>query len=75
MANAGVEKYKKDFAWAQNELYNYAKSINLPLEKRKDNKKEYIKLFNITILKIYYSKNTVKYRLFGFIPFIVKIRV
>ncbi len=67
--------YKKDVDWALSEFYNFANEHNIRLSPEDDRKIEYIKLFNITILKIYYSKHIVKYKLFGFITFLTKIIV
>ena len=67
-------KHTRDYNWAINELYEYAEknSINININNI-IKKKEYYKLFNITLMKIYYYENLVKYNLLGFIPFIRKI--
>lgn len=68
-------KHKKDVDWAMEEFYNFAKEHNIALSPEEDRKIEYIKFFNITILKICYSKNLIKYKLFGFITFLTKITI
>ena len=35
-------------------------------------KREVIKMFGLTFLKVYYYENIIKYKLFGFIPFLTK---
>ena len=66
-------KHKEDYNWARSQMLNFVKEKNIKLPKdRKFYKKENIKLFNFTILKIYYFQNVVKYNLLGFIPFIKK---
>lgn len=69
------KKVKEDFIWAKNELYKFAKEHNIELQKQPEGKKEYIKLFNITIFKIYYQKSVIKYKLLGFIPFLTRIKM
>ena len=67
-------KHSRDYNWAFNELYEYAEKNNININiSNIIKKKEYYKVFNITLLKIYYYENLVKYKLLGFIPFIRKI--
>lgn len=65
------KKFKNDAAWANSESRNFAKEHGIYLGRV--NKRVYIKLFNLfPIMKIYYINNSVRYLLFGFIPFITK---
>ena len=67
-------KHSRDYNWAINELYEYAEKNNININiSNVIKKKEYYQIFNITLLKIYYYENLVKYKLFGFIPFIRKV--
>lgn len=66
-------KSKEDFKWASNELYSFAQKHEIILPNYKSfNKKEIFKFCGITILKIYHYTDVIKYKLFGFIPFIEK---
>ena len=69
------QRLKDDYKWAVDELYTYAKENDIFLEPmNKLYRKKYVKIFNLTMLKIYYYKNVVRYNLFGFIP-IAKILI
>lgn len=62
-------KLKKDYVWAFKEFYRFVEDKNIFI--RTDNilqKKEKIKIFNFTFIKIYYYEYLVRYYLFGFIP-------
>lgn len=72
------KKHINDYKWAMNELIEFSKKHNINISYNKKNiphpnKKAYIKLFNINIIKIYYFEDKIKYNLFGFIPFITKV--
>lgn len=63
-------KHSEDYKWAINELYKYAEENNIFLDiGNMIQKKEYYKIFNLTVLKVYYYKNLKIYKLLGFIPF------
>lgn len=67
------EKHKRDYKWANAELYNFAEANNITFNiKRAFHKKEVFKIFGFTILKIYYYETVIKYKLLGFIPFLTK---
>ena len=67
-------KHSKDYKWAIKQLLSYAEENNINLDTSKIlQKKIYIKIFNIRVMKIYYYENYIIYKLFGFIPFIQKI--
>lgn len=65
-------KHKRDLEWAKKELRDFAAEHNIVLRYHAPLKIERIKLFGIRLLKIYYYENIIKYKLFGFIPFISK---
>lgn len=65
-------KRKQDFKWAMNELNSFAEKHNIILQNKNFVKREVFKLFGLTILKIYYYEDFVKYKLLGFIPFLSK---
>lgn len=61
---------KKDYNWAINEAEAYAKNNGIKINSiNKVYKKEYVKIFNMTMMKVTYYRNIVQYNLFGFIPF------
>lgn len=66
-------KHEQDLLWAKSELNTFAEenNITLPLNKSFE-KREVIKLFGLTVLKIYYYDHHIEYKLFGFIPFASK---
>ena len=69
-----TKKHKDDYNWAKANMLNFVKENNIKMPRRKSfYKKEYIKMFNFTIIKIYHYEDVVKYQLLGFIPFIKKI--
>ena len=69
-----TKKHREDYNWARSEMLKFVKEKNITLpENRKFFRKEYIKMFNFTVLKVYYYENVVKYKLLGFIPFLKKI--
>ena len=62
-------KHTKDYNWAKGELVKYAEEHDIILDLTKlVHKKEYYKIFNFTVLKVYHYEFMVKYNLFGFIP-------
>ena len=66
-------KHVSDYEWAFEELFNYAKLNNIKLDlKNVVKKKEYYKMFNLTLLKVYHYFYRTEYKLLGFIPFITK---
>ncbi|MCM1002749.1 MAG: glycosyltransferase [Candidatus Gastranaerophilales bacterium] len=66
-------KHKQDLLWAKNECRLFVEGHGIKLKKTTSfHKKERIKLFGVTILKIYSYEDFVQYRLFGFIPFITR---
>ncbi len=68
-----TDKNARDFRWAKKVMYDFAEANNVPLEERVDyNKKVNIKIFNVTVLKMYCSRKKIKYKLFGFIPFMTQ---
>lgn len=67
-------KHKTDYRWALESLRKYSEENNINLDYGNIIfKKEYIKLMNITLMKIYHYEDVIKYNLLGFIPFIKKI--
>lgn len=67
-------KHDANLKWAKNELYKYCEENNIYIDKSKVVvKKEYYKIFNFTLMKIYYYEKLVKFKLFGFIPFGKKV--
>lgn len=69
-------KYLADLKWAWDELYRYCEENNIYIDRSNVViKKEYYKLFNLTLMKIYYYEKVVKFKLFGFITFFRKITV
>ena len=64
-------KHKADYNFAMSQMQKFIKEHNIQiLLESKNGKKEKIKIFGITILKLnYYYSNTIKISLFGFIPF------
>lgn len=72
--NQKTSKFSKDYAWAINELQEYANKNNINLDMNNIiRKKEYYKIFNLLIMKVYYYETQIIYKLFGFIPFAKKI--
>lgn len=62
-------KSKEDFNWARKELYSFAEENEIVLPSYKSfDKKETFKFFGVTILKIYYYRDSKKYKLCGFLP-------
>lgn len=62
-------KHIEDLEWARNTMLDFAQNHNIKISYSNTfYKKESIKLFKITLLKIYYYENVIKYKLFGFIP-------
>lgn len=69
-------KHKKDYQWAMRELRDFAEKNDIEIIFRnRCERKVRIKLFNITIMKIYYRENIVHYKLLGFIPFLKIIKI
>lgn len=69
-------KLLKDLKWAKNEMGKYAEENDILLDlSDMVQKKVYYKIFNLTLMKIYYYEKLVIYRLFGFIPFFKKITI
>ncbi|MBE7710886.1 MAG: glycosyltransferase family 2 protein [Cyanobacteria bacterium SIG31] len=65
-----TNRYSADYRWALGEMFRYADENDIILQR--DNiihKKIYYKIFNFTLLKIYYYESLKIYKLFGFIPF------
>lgn len=61
-------KHKQDFKWAKGELYGFAGEIGLELKSNKNYaKRVVVKIFGITICKVYYYELTAKLKLFGFL--------
>lgn len=68
------QKHKNDFELAKKEMYDFAKEHNIKLKEiKRFYKKEYYKVFGITVLKIYHYSTGLEYLLFGIIPFMKKI--
>lgn len=66
----GKTEYKEDFLWAEKQQEEFAQKHDLKLVKpRQILNVEYIKIFNILVLKIYHYQKFKKYKLFGFITF------
>ena len=64
-----TDKKDRDYEWAINELSEYAKENNITLGATNNIiKREYIKIFKLTLLKILYFEKITKYRFLGFIP-------
>jgi len=64
-----LKHHTESFYHAKNELYSFAKEHDIKLCTRKDYyKKEYFKLFGLTVFKIYYYENLCEYYLLGIIP-------
>lgn len=62
-------KHKVDYDWAAQERLKYAEDNNIWINTEKIlQKKEYIKILGLTMMKIYYYENLIKYNLFGFLP-------
>ena len=67
-------KHIKDYNWAVNKLCSYVDENNISLDLSKlVLKREYYKILNLTILKIIHYENSIKYKLFGFLPFGKKV--
>lgn len=67
-------KHHEDYNWALEQMYSFAKEHGISLDTTSStDKKETYKVFNLTVLKVYYQGNIVQYKLFGFIPFLKKI--
>ena len=61
-------KYSIDYAWAIQELKEYARKNDIRLDMSHIIlKKEYFKLLGVTVMKAYYYESKVEYKLFGFI--------
>jgi len=68
------QKHKDDFELAKREMYDFAKEHNITLgEIKRFHKKEYYKVFGVTVLKIYRYSTESEYLLFGIIPFMKKV--
>ncbi len=66
-------KHKTDFQWAKNEMHSFADTHGIIMNPSYlFKKREVIKMFGLTFLKVYYYENIIKYKLFGFIPFLTK---
>lgn len=73
---AKSSKHTADFRWAYDEVYKFAEEKNIKITKNSNyRKKEFIKLFGITIFKVYHSHKFITYKLFGFIPCIRQYEV
>ena len=69
-------KHINDYNWSIKELTKYAEDNDIFLDFGKQiQKKEYIKMFGFTLMKIYYYENLVRYNLFGFLPICKKVIV
>ena len=63
--------HKADYIKSGNEMMKFLKENNIPIPPHKLGKKDKIKVFGILFLKKeYYYPSKIKYKLFGFIPFI-----
>lgn len=66
-------KNKQDYKWAMNELFSFANANGIALPKYKQyRKREIFKFCGMTVLKIYYYDDVIKYKYLGFIPLFEK---
>ncbi|MBR1776177.1 glycosyltransferase [bacterium] len=72
--NLSTDKIKSDYKWAISEQKKFAAEHNINMDFNPEIlHKVVINILNIPFVKIYHYKRLVKYKLFGFIPFMSKV--